>query len=55
MKTIIEHQVFGRMEYDTARRKLTVEKGDIADRIAWLLKPENEHLLGGGYIPDLLA
>ncbi len=52
MKTTIEHEIFGRMTHDSGTDKVTVERGDLAEQITWLLKSKNQHLLGTGYWPN---
>jgi hypothetical protein len=52
-KMIIEHRLYGRITYEKGR--VSVQRGDLAERITWLLKPKNHHLLGGGYWPDDLC
>jgi hypothetical protein len=48
MKTTITHPIYGRIEYDSGKDKVSVQRGDLAERIKWLLRPENERLLGHG-------
>jgi hypothetical protein len=33
---------------------VTVQRGDLAERITWLLQPKNDDLLGHGYYPNYL-
>jgi hypothetical protein len=51
MKTTIQHSLYGQITYDTQTGQVTVQKGDLAERLTWLLKPKNYHLLGTGYHP----
>jgi hypothetical protein len=34
MKTTIEHRVFGRIEYDSGEDKVSVQKGDLTERMS---------------------
>lgn len=52
MKTTITHTFYGQITYDTQTGKVTVQKGDLAERLTWLIKPKNYHLLGTGYHPS---
>jgi hypothetical protein len=52
MKTIIENTIYGRITYDDETKAVTVQRGDLAERITWLLKDKNAHVLGHGYWPD---
>ena len=52
MKTTIENSVYGRITYDEETNRVSVERGDMAERLTWLLKEKNTHLLGHGYWPD---
>jgi hypothetical protein len=52
VKTIIEHSIYGRITYDGETEVVTVQRADLAERITWLLKPENSYLLGHGYCPN---
>lgn len=52
MKTTITHPIYGRIEYDSGKDKVSVQRGDLAERIKWMLRPENERLLGHGYWPS---
>jgi hypothetical protein len=52
MKTIIQHPTYGRIEYNDVTNRVTVQRRDLAERITWLLKPENDRLLGHGYWPS---
>jgi hypothetical protein len=50
MKTIIEHPVYGTITYESNTGKVTVQKGNLAERITWLIKHQEE--IPGGYYPD---
>jgi hypothetical protein len=52
MKTTVIHQFLGRITYDTQTDQVTVQRGDLEERLTWLLKAKNEELLGPGYYPD---
>ncbi len=52
MKTTIDHNLFGKITYDDSTGQVSVQKGDLAERLTWLLKPKNSALLGQGYHPD---
>lgn len=52
MKTVIEHEIFGRISHDSGKDKVSVQRGDLAERIEWLLRPENKRLLGHRIGPD---
>jgi hypothetical protein len=52
MMTTIQHPIFGWIEYDSGEDKVSVQRGDLAKRMEWLMNPENQHLLGRGYWPD---
>ena len=52
MKTTIQHPIFGRITYDDVTERVSIEHGNLAGRIRWLLKPKNSALLGHGYFPD---
>jgi hypothetical protein len=52
MKTTIQHPIYGRIEYDDETDQVNVLRRDLAERITWMLKPKNSHLLGHGYYPD---
>lgn len=42
------------MTHDDETGKVTVQRGDLAERIAWLLKLKNDDLLGHDYYPNYL-
>ena len=50
MKTIVEHPLYGRITYDTGTNKVTVQKGNLAERITWLIHHQDG--LGTGYYPS---
>lgn len=52
MKTTIQHSLYGQIVFDTEANRITVEHGDLAERLTWLMKPKNVELLGPGYYPD---
>jgi hypothetical protein len=52
VKTTIQHPLYGQIVFDTEADLITVEHGNLAERLTWLLKPKNVHLLGPGYYPD---
>jgi hypothetical protein len=52
VKTIIESWIYGRITHDDETDRVTVQRGQLAERISWLLKPENDPLLGHGYWPN---
>jgi len=52
MKTTITHPIYGRIEYDSGKDNVSVQRGDLAERIKWMLRPENERLLGQGIRRD---
>jgi hypothetical protein len=52
MKTTIIHPIYGRIEYDSGKDRVSVQRGDLAERIKWMLRPENERLLGHGIRRD---
>jgi len=52
VKTTIIHRLYGQIVFDTEADRVTVQRGDLAERLTWLLKPKNVHLLGPGYYPD---
>jgi hypothetical protein len=51
VKIIVTHPIYGRIVYDYGQAKITVQRGDLTERLTWLMKPKNEHLLGPGYHP----
>ncbi len=53
VKTTIEHSIYGRITHDDETGKVTVQRGDLAERITWLLKPKNDDFLGHGYYPNV--
>jgi hypothetical protein len=52
VKTIIEHSIYDRITHDGETDRVTVQRGQLAERISWLLKPENDRLRGHGYYPN---
>ena len=50
MKTIVEHPLYGRISYDTGTGKVTVQKGNLAERLTWLINHQDQ--LGGDYYPN---
>jgi hypothetical protein len=52
MKTTLQHPIYGRITYNDETKVVTVQRGYLAERIAWLLKDKNAHLVGHGYWPD---
>ena len=52
VKTTIQHSLYGQIVFDTEANRITVEHGDLAERLTWLMKPKNVELLGPGYYPD---
>jgi len=50
VKTIVHHPLYGRLTHDTATGKVTVQKGDLAERLTWLMRHQDE--LGTGYYPN---
>jgi hypothetical protein len=51
-KTIIQHRLYGRITCDDETGRVSVQRGDLAERLSLLLKPENYRLLGHGYWPS---
>jgi hypothetical protein len=49
--TTIQHSLYGKITYDSETGVVTVQKGDLAERLTWLIKPRNAHLFEG-YYPD---
>jgi hypothetical protein len=52
MKTTIHHPIYGRFEYDDVINRVSGERRELAEQVAWLLEPENDRLLGHGYWPS---
>jgi hypothetical protein len=50
MKTIIEHRLYGTISYDSGTGSVKVQRSDLEERLNWLLKTKNAHLLGGGLL-----
>jgi hypothetical protein len=51
MITRVEHPLYGTLTYDSERDQVKVQKGDLAERLTWLL--HHQELLGpGGYYPN---
>jgi hypothetical protein len=50
MKTIDKHPLYGRLVYDSETDKVTVSKGNLAERLTWLLN--HQEMLGPGYYPN---
>jgi hypothetical protein len=50
-KMVVEHPLFGRLAYDARTDKVTVEKGDLAERLTWLIHHQDE-MPYGGYYPN---
>lgn len=50
MKTIVEHPLYGTITYDSGTKKVTVQKGDLAERLTWLMSHQDQ--LGGDYYPN---
>jgi hypothetical protein len=50
MKTIVEHPLYGRMSYDTATNRVSVQHDSIAKQLNYLMRNQDE--LGSGYYPD---
>ena len=55
MKTIVEHPLYGTLTYDTGTDKVTVQKGDLAERLTWVLHHLDKFDGGGGYHPGFLS
>jgi hypothetical protein len=51
MKTIVEHPLYGRITYDSGTSRATVQKGNLAERLTWLMHHQEE-LGGGDYYPN---
>jgi hypothetical protein len=51
MRTVVTHRLYGTLSYDDERDKVTVQKGDLAERLSWLM--HHQDLLGEkGYYPN---
>jgi hypothetical protein len=48
-KMIVEHPFYGRLSYDAGTDKVTVQKGDLAERLTWLIHHQDEMPYGGYY------
>jgi hypothetical protein len=55
MKTTVEHPVYGTITYDSGTKKVTVQKGNLAERLTWLMNHPDElsALKPGGYYPNV--
>lgn len=51
MKTTIDHPVYGKISYENNTGKVTVQKGNLAERITWLMKHQDE--IPGPVTPDV--
>jgi hypothetical protein len=54
LKMIVGHPLYGRITYDTGTDKVTVQKGDLAERLSWLIHHQDQlsGLKPGLYYPS---
>ena len=52
MKVIIEHPVYGHITYDSGPKKVAVEKGNLAERLTWVMTHLDQYGEKGGYHPN---
>ena len=50
MKTTVTHPLYGKISYDTGTGEVRAQKGDLAERLTWLVHHQDQ--LGGGYYPN---
>jgi hypothetical protein len=50
LKMIVEHPLYGTLTYDTGTDKVTVQKGNLAERLTYLIHHQDQ--LGHGYYPS---